>query len=244
MKKLISILSVLFACSALAFGQASFTTTTLSNAITADTTANVNVASATSVLGPGLPASNGSPAALTLLLVDREVMRVNSVNGTAVSVSRGFYGTISAAHASAAKVWVGPASYFISSDPASGSPCVATQLVVLPRVNYANGNAWNCGNSKWTLFSPTIAQMTEGATIASATTVAPTNPIHAVSGTTAIVTITTPAACPAVCTVTFVPTGAWTYTTAGNLGLAGTATVAKPVVFTLLPSTGKWYPSY
>jgi len=82
-------------------------------------------------------------------------------------------------------------------------------------------------------------------TIASATTIAPTTPIVFISGTTAVVTIT--AAAPISTgggTITLIPTGIFTWTTAGNIALAGTAVVSKALTMTYDATTTKWYPSY
>jgi hypothetical protein len=82
-------------------------------------------------------------------------------------------------------------------------------------------------------------------TIASATTIAPITPIVFISGTTAVVTIT-----PAVPistgggTITLIPTGIFTWTTAGNIALAGTAVVSRALTMTYDVTTTKWYPSY
>lgn len=45
-------------------------------------------------------------------------------------------------------------------------------------------------------------------------------------------------------TISVFPTGAFTWTTATNIALAGTAVVGKQLDFTYFPPTGKWYPSY
>lgn len=83
----------------------------------------------------------------------------------------------------------------------------------------------------------------EGSTIASAATIAPTHRIHAVSGTTAIVTITPPWDDFAG-SITLIPTAIWTWTNAGNIAVAGTTTAAtSPVTFTYIKSTGKWHAS-
>lgn len=44
--------------------------------------------------------------------------------------------------------------------------------------------------------------------------------------------------------IVLIPTGAFTWTTATNIALAGTAVVGKALVMTYHPNTGKWYPSY
>jgi len=83
----------------------------------------------------------------------------------------------------------------------------------------------------------------EGALIASAATIAPTNRVHRVSGTAAIVNITLPSADFAG-DIVLVPTAIWTWTAAGNILAAGTTTAANiPVTFTYVPSIAKWVAS-
>ena len=83
------------------------------------------------------------------------------------------------------------------------------------------------------------------ATIASAATIAPTKSITFISGTAAVVTIT--AIAPFTTgggTITLIPTGVFTWTTAGNIALAGTAVVSRALTMTYDSTTTKWYPSY
>ena len=82
-------------------------------------------------------------------------------------------------------------------------------------------------------------------TLSSSGTIAPTLPIHFVSGTTTISTITAPF--PISTTggqITLIPTGAWSTDTAGNIALATTAVVNKALIMTWNFGTSKWYPSY
>jgi hypothetical protein len=82
-------------------------------------------------------------------------------------------------------------------------------------------------------------------TIASATTIAPTKQITFISGTTAVVTIT--AATPISSgggVIRLIPTGAFTWTTAGNIAVAGTAVVNRVLTMVYDSGTSKWYPSY
>lgn len=81
-----------------------------------------------------------------------------------------------------------------------------------------------------------------GPTIASAATIAPTHPIHPVSGTAAIVTITVPD--PAFEGVLIlIATGIWTWTAAGNIAVLGTMTAAlKHLMLVYDRTAGKWYP--
>jgi hypothetical protein len=85
---------------------------------------------------------------------------------------------------------------------------------------------------------------TPAPTIASATTIAPLNPIVFVSGTTAIATITVPSGIIGGGQLTLIPTGIFTTTTAGNIALASTAVVSRALILTWDATTSKWYPSY
>jgi len=82
-------------------------------------------------------------------------------------------------------------------------------------------------------------------TIASAATIAPTTQIVFISGTAAIDTITPPSPISlGGGQITFIPTGIFTTTTAGNIALASTAVVSRALVMTYDVTTTKWYPSY
>ena len=73
--------------------------------------------------------------------------------------------------------------------------------------------------------------------------ITPTYPITVVSGTNAITGITVPYN-GFQGTIILLPTGIFTWTTATNIALAGTAVVGKALFFTYNPVTAKWYPSY
>jgi hypothetical protein len=85
------------------------------------------------------------------------------------------------------------------------------------------------------------------ATIASASTIAPTQPVSFISGTTTISTITAPTdfaqtnggGC-----IRLIPTGAWATNTSGNIALASTAVVNKALEECYDNASAKWYPSY
>jgi hypothetical protein len=82
-------------------------------------------------------------------------------------------------------------------------------------------------------------------TIASATSITPVKSINFISGTAAIDTIgTQPPITGANGTIILIPTGAFTWTTAGNIAIAGTAVVGKALHMTFSGSSLKWYPSY
>ena len=82
-------------------------------------------------------------------------------------------------------------------------------------------------------------------TIASAATIAPVKQISFVSGVTSIATITPPAPISTIGgSITIIPTGLFSTTTAGNIALATTAIVNRALVLTYDPITSKWYPNY
>ena len=126
----------------------------------------------------------------------------------------------------------------LTDETGTGSAVFATApTLVTPVIGAATGTSLSLSS-----FSAVSAA---APTIASATTIAPTTPIAFVSGTTAVVNIT--AAAPISTgggTITLIPTGAFTWTTAGNIAVAGTAVVSRTLTMTYDATTTKWYPSY
>ena len=125
----------------------------------------------------------------------------------------------------------------VTGETGSGALVFATSpTLVTPVLGVASATS---------LVSGLIANTAVAGTIASAATVAPTAPVTIISGTAAIVTITAPAPISATGgTITFIPTGAFTWTTAGNIAVAGTAVVSRALTLTFDATTTKWYPSY
>lgn len=94
-------------------------------------------------------------------------------------------------------------------------------------------------------YSGLIATTAAAPTIASAATIAPTTPNVFISGTAAVETITAPTPIAAGGgRITLIPTGAFTWTTAGNIAVAGTAVVSRALDMIYDATTTKWYPSY
>ena len=119
----------------------------------------------------------------------------------------------------------------------ASSPTITTPTLTTPTLNSP------------ILTSPTLtdvfATSAAAPTIASAATVAPTKAITFISGVAAIATITAPSPISTGGgTITFIPTGIFTTTTAGNIALASTAVVSKALTMTYDVTTAKWYPSY
>jgi len=130
------------------------------------------------------------------------------------------------------------------------SACTSTSMVMVTPVlgTPTSGVLTNCtGSPTFTdvKSSGLLATTAAAPTIASATTIAPTKQITFISGTTAVVTITAPAPISAGGgTITLIPTGAFTWTAAGNIAVLGTAVVNRALTMTYDVTTTKWYPSY
>ena len=126
----------------------------------------------------------------------------------------------------------------LTDETGTGSAVFATTpTLVTPVIGAATGTSL--------VLSSFNAVSAAAPTIASATTIAPTTPIVFISGTTAIVTITAPTPISAGGgSIVLIPTGIFTWTTAGNIALAGTAVVSKALTMTYDATTTKWYPSY
>jgi hypothetical protein len=130
------------------------------------------------------------------------------------------------------------------------SACTSTGMVMVAPVlgTPTSGVLTNCtGSPTFTdvKTSGLVATTAAAPTIASATTIAPTKQITFISGTTPVVTITalTPISVGGG-TITLIPTGAFTWTTAGNIAVLGTAVVNRALTMTYDVTTTKWYPSY
>ncbi len=135
-RRLFSIPVLALALTCAAFGQVATVSTTFSTAVAYNAT-TVNLTSATGVTGLN------QGAFTTMLYVDRELMGVISISGTAAVVQRGADGTKQSAHNTAAFVWVGPPNYFsLNSDPIG--TCVRANEVALPRFYEMSGNGFDC----------------------------------------------------------------------------------------------------
>lgn len=81
-----------------------------------------------------------------------------------------------------------------------------------------------------------------GADIVAATTIAPTHRVFQMGGATPVVNITEPWAGFGG-EIMVIPTSAFTWTAAGNIGIAGTAVIGKAIIFVYHQTLKKWYPS-
>ena len=166
----------------------------------------------------GITAGNSATGSgITVLYCDSEymyVVGVGSLTTGPVSVLRGQGGTQATAHGASAPVLIGLPSDFSGFTPAQG-------VVVQRNDNYA------------AISAPVTA----------ATTITASGAIFHIVGTTAAATITRPTGM-IEGRITVIADGVWTWTTAGNIAVAGTVTTAGSAVsFVYDVATSKWYPS-
>lgn len=93
--------------------------------------------------------------------------------------------------------------------------------------------------TKNTIYAPTTRPV--GTALTSAATISPTEAIHHVTGTANVSTINVPYT-GFTGKISFIPDGAFTWDTAGNIALAGTAVVNRLLEFVYDGTS--WYPSY
>lgn len=202
----------------------SLATTTLSGNIT-NTQTSFGVASASNITAPNFQTGAG----ITYLLVEQELMQVQSVAGTVVSVKRGMFGTAAAGHQASAPVLSGLPADFLGFVPA-----IRGMVTTLP--------------------TPFIGV---SAPVASAATIQASGPLFHVTGTTTIATILPPsqANLPAGVgsgvpnytdggEITIIFDGVATWNATGNIAVAGSPTTAgSSVTFIFDQNSGKWHPS-
>lgn len=128
-----------------AFAQTILTNTTLSAAVTSSNAKLIVVASATGINAP----STSDFTKQTYLWVDREMMEVESVNSTTITVVRGAHGTAAATHASSAFVFVIPASKATLFGILPTGSCTRANELLLPRIYYPLGIISDCLGGQW-----------------------------------------------------------------------------------------------
>lgn len=224
--------------------QTALTSTTITNAITVNQQ-TFAVGSTT-----GMTAAN---PVTKLYILDKnqcrgELVNVTAVNSsTNVTVSRG--SQFRAPHVAGSYVVIGAAGSnaqsFQSFDPVGS--VTSTSTLYTPWINTNNGNQWLASTltGSWVPgFCNSVNVVGPTADVASAAgVVLPTGPLFTVTGTAAITGFTLPVGFSGgqFCVD---PTGAFTWTTATNIALAGTAVVHRLLCFTWNSVTGKWVPSY
>lgn len=253
MKRTLTILSVFFGLALSAFGQTALTATTLSAALNSSAN-SFTLASAT-----------GITAGSTLLYFEDgtggdgnagEAAFVNAVNGTTVSVTRGYYGTTAQAHLASTVVVYGPAVAFIAYEPSGACTVGQGAAQYQPAINTKTGNQWLCSSitNSWVPgFWNTAAYSGVTAAVASASALLPSGPLFHVTGTTGITsfssavgmggTVSSPAA-PAGAPFCIIPDGIFTVTAGNNIELGSTSVVGKLLCYTFDATNHKYVPSY
>jgi len=210
------------------------------------TSANL-AAAVTNETGSGALVFATSPTLVTPALGTPSALVGTNITGTAAGLTAGNVTTN--ANLTGAVTSVGNATSLgsftsaqlsgaLTDETGTGSAVFAnTPTLVTPVLGVATGTSITLSG-----FNATSAA---APTIASATTITPTTPIAFVSGTTPVVTITAPSPISAGGgAIALIPTGAFTWTTAGNIAVAGTAVVSRTLTMTYDATTTKWYPSY
>ena len=227
--------------------QNTLTMTTLS----ADVSTSSNTVQLASVTG--ITVAQNTTA--TILYIDGEEMVVLAVNTTAKTahVSRGQGGTPAAGHRSGVMVLAGNPTWFFNHDPQGLCSSTTASVLATPYVNVINGNQRLCSTVTKTWVpgfqnSHLASLATVTTLVASAAgTVTPSGPLFHINGTNAITGFVTPVGCNATavgaCQFTVIPDATFTWTTATNIALAGTAVVNKTITFTWDATNSKWVPS-
>lgn len=189
--------------------------TTLSTAVGV-TDQNVFLASLTGVTAPNYQTGAG----ITYLFCEQEIMKVVSLIGTVGAVViRGELGTVASAHGASAPIIAGLPSDFPKFQPALQS---AVPAYPIPFQGFS-------------------------APVAGAATNVATGPYFHLTGTVAMVNLTAPAGIVEGGEITIIFDGSaagLTWTAAGNIAVAGTATTAgSAVTFIFDSGSGKWHPS-
>lgn len=127
----------------------------------------------------------------------------------------------------------GANAYGNVSDVATGSVLVSGGVATVPAYS---------ATPTVTTVTATYYNSLASTTLVSAATITPTRTIHHVSGSAAVATITVPAGCTPTCVIYLVPDGTWTWTTGGNVSIAGSAVVNKVLI--MVWDGTKWNPSY
>jgi hypothetical protein len=231
-----------------AFAQMHTLTQTSTSAAMLSTDTVISLTSVTNVLAPNL--LSGEPGSL-LFVQDPgdprgEAMRVVSISGTVVSVTRnGLSGAKAFGHVSGAMVLIGEPNWFVASEP--DGACTAANTFVTPLVNIRTGNQWLCSTVTLS-WVPGFqnksgpAQPTTAVASVAGTTL-PSGPLFHVTGTNAITAWTIPVGqvSDGFC---IIPDAAYTTTATGNIALASTGVVSKVQCWTFDAKTAKFYPSY
>ncbi len=221
------------------------TQTTISGAVPVNAQV-ITVASAANIVAP----TNNIAQKLYVINPNHtrgELMTVVAVSGTQVFVSR--LDKYKSSIANGAIVLIAPvdpfAGGFYEFNP-NGAPLTNPNMQT-PWLNIDTGEQWLYSSvaldwvAGWN--NPSSIKGVTAAVASAAGAILPSGPLFHVTGALAVTGFTIPLGF-AGGSFTIIPDGAFTWTTAGNIGLAGTAVVGRTLVFTWDSGAGKFYPSY
>ena len=144
MKKLVVLFAFVALLVAPVFAQVTMIPTTFSSAVTSTSATQVVVTAATGLNSNSYAITAGS----SYLYADGELMAVNAVNGTTLSVTRGYSGSRAILHTTSTPVFVGPANFFSSARPglsaATGTACTANTFPAVPRPDVQSQDIYTC----------------------------------------------------------------------------------------------------
>lgn len=220
------------------------TQTTLLSAV--DETSNtIRVASISNIL-----VANGGGIE-TYMMINNEFFWVSkqpAVGTLQVDVVRGMQGTRANKHLSGSVVLIGRPNQFFFVDPSGAVD--PNDIDVLPRVNVPSSNQWIANANKWVpgMGNPgnsgsPFESGVSAAVASAAGLITPSGPYFHVTGALAVTGFNVPEGWNGNA-IAIIPDGAFTWTTATNIAVAGTAVVGKLLIFSYDPGTSKWYPSY
>jgi hypothetical protein len=221
--------------------------TSLSAAITSAVQQQIVVASLT-----GLVASLQTQ---TVLLIDEEAILVLNVPSAAtlpLTVQRGYDGTKATTHLNTSVVLAGRPDWFYDTDQVVGSPCTAAATYVTPYINIRTSHqflcstvtlAWEPGWNNTFVGPPGVT----AAVASAAGQITPSGPLFHITGALAITGFLFPIGMGVGQTegqFCVIPDGTFTFTTANNIAVAGTAVVNRLMCFIWDFTNLKWVPSY
>lgn len=258
MKTLTKIALAFVALTSLSFGQVILSSTTLGAAITTLNGTSLTLASTSTMQNQGTANQIN-----TCLYIDAEVFGVVTVvDSTHVTVQQrgrgcGGLGLSSRpmTHANAATVYfaltvtngsiVTPAATYIGRNEQVYSEnvgtCTAANELALPRIYLYSGDVFDCLGGQWIQVNKPGFQRLGSVVASVAGVITPTGNVFHVSGALAITGITVPNGWQPGMSISVIPDGTFTWTTATNIALAGTAVVNKLIIFVW--SGSKWVPS-
>jgi hypothetical protein len=240
--KRLSLCAALSAIAAIAQTNA-LTQTTLSAAALASDR-SITVTSATGINAPSQGTIGSELYVIAPGSQRGEVMLVQAVSSTTITVARGRDG-VAGAIPNGARVLIGQPNYFRNFNPSGG--CTAAATFITPHVNTKTGEEFLCSTIEldWVPgWNNVNAPAGVTAAVASAAgQITPSGPLFHITGTAAITGFVLPVgfAGGSFCAI---PDAIFTWTAANNIALAGTAVVNKTLCFTYEWTLAKWTPSY